>query len=142
VDLEARKQVLEKAGLVVLDEAWVGPVPEPMTAWRPIISGAAIPTATVRILKEGRHLPEVQAKWEEIAEESGLFGDHGEFLMSVGGMAAAPWARVRRTLHMHLAHRLGPKEGPEFAAMAMAGSVVCGVTTEEYDVWILATVLS
>lgn len=141
MDLEARRLLLESAGLTVLDSAWSGQAPVPIEAWRPIISGAATPTARVRVQEDGRHLPEVQKKWEEIAGNSALFGEQGEFLISVAGEGAAmaPWARVRRTPKMTLARQLAPADGePEFVTMSIDGRVVCGVTTEEYDVWIVA----
>ena len=141
MDLEARRLQLESAGLTVLQSAWSGPAPTPMEAWRVIIGGAAKPTARVRVQDDGRHLREVQEKWEEIAEISGLFGEHGEFLLSVAGVGsvAAPWAHVQRTPNMTLAEQLAPAKGePEFVAMSEDGRVVCGITTEEYDVWIVA----
>lgn len=136
--------LLESAGLMVLDSAWSGQVPAPMKAWRPIVSGAATPAARVRIQEGGRHLPEVQEKWEEIAENSALFGERGEFLISVAGEGAvtAPWAYVRRTPKMALAQRLSPTKGEsEFVAMSVDGRIVCGVATEEYEVWIMAELL-
>lgn len=140
MDLEARRLRLESAGLVVLDEAWSGAGPAPMRAWRPIISGGATPAARVRILEANRHLSEVQDQWEGIAEGLGLFGDKDEFLISVAGVGAAnaPWAYVRRAGPLSLAQRIGSVEGgPEFVAMSLSGHVVCGVTTEEYEVWIV-----
>jgi len=137
--------MLESAGLAVLDSAWSGQAPLPMEAWRPVIGGAATPTARVSIQKERRHLSEVQEKWEEIAGASALFGERGEFLVSVAGEGAdtAPWALVRRTSKMTLAQRLGLIEGePEFVAISVDGRVVCGVTTEEYEVWIVAELMA
>lgn len=96
------------------------------------------------MLESGLHLPEVQEKWEEIAVGSALFGEHGEFLISVAGegAAAAPWAHVRSTPKMNLAQRLALPEGvPEFVAMSVNGHVVCGVTAEEYEVWIILKLL-
>ncbi|MFI5793428.1 hypothetical protein [Streptomyces sp. NPDC051677] len=144
VDLEARRLLLESAGLSILDPAWSGQAPTPMAAWLPIISGSATPTARVRIQEEGRHLPEVEGKWRDIAESSALFGERGEFLISVAGKGAAtaPWALVRRTPEMALAQRIASVGGePEFVAMSVDGRVVCGVTPEEYDVWIVAELM-
>jgi hypothetical protein len=43
---------------------------------------------------------------------------------------------------MRLAQRLGSVEGePEFVAMSLDGRVSCGVTTEEYEVWILTALI-
>lgn len=144
LDLEARSSLLESAGLEVLDSAWSGEAPEPMKAWRPIISGRAKPAARIRVLEANGHLPEVQDQWVRLCGENGLFGDQGDFLISVAGAGAAnaPWARVRRTSSMRLAQWLGSVEGePEFVAMSLDGRVSCGVTTEEYEVWIVTALI-
>ncbi|MFC5907925.1 hypothetical protein [Streptacidiphilus monticola] len=144
MDLQARRTLLESSGLDVVDEAWSGSVPEPMAAWRPIISGDATPAARIPIQGPPGHLSEVQARWEQIASESGLFDAEGEFLVSVAGegTANAPWALVRRMPEMVMAQKLGVVQGePEFVAMSTSGHVVCGVTTEEYEVWILSALL-
>jgi hypothetical protein len=73
-----------------------------------------------------------------VARDSVLFGKRGEFLISVAGEDAvtAPWAHVRRTPKMVLAQRLALTKGkPEYVAMSLDGHIVCGVTTEEYEVW-------
>jgi|SRR6185437_705241 len=144
MDLESRSLLLESAGLSVLDAAWSGAVPVPMKAWHLIVDGGVTPTATVRILDDNGHLREVESKWEMIAESAGLFDPRDEFLISVAGAGAAnaPWARVRRSSQLTLAYRLASSPGePEFVAMSLDGRIVCGVTTEEYDVWIVQGLL-
>jgi hypothetical protein len=43
---------------------------------------------------------------------------------------------------MRMANELALVTGePEFVAMSMDGRVVCGVTTEEYDAWIVSGML-
>jgi hypothetical protein len=144
MDLERRGSLLKTAGLTVLDEAWSGEAPDPMRAWRPVISGGATPAVRVRIADGNEYLPEVQDHWENVAEQVGIFGDDGDFLISVAGAGAAKaaWARVRRASAMRLAQYLGSVEGePEFVTMSMDGRVVCGVTSEEYEVWIVTAEL-
>jgi hypothetical protein len=140
MDLEARERLLRSAGLKILDMAWSGPVPEPSNAWKLIIAGGVTPSAAVQALDGNRHLDEVETKWESIAEDCGLFGGRGEFLIHLAGVGAAmhPWACVQRNSGLSLAHHLAPHAGePEFVAMSIDGRVVCGVTTEEYDVWVV-----
>jgi hypothetical protein len=90
--------------------------------------------------KQASTVDEVETKWESIAEDCGLFGSRREFLIHVAGVGAAkhPWACVQRNSGLSLAHHLAPDAGgPEFVAMSIDGRMVCGVTTEEYDVWIV-----
>jgi hypothetical protein len=140
MDLESRKRLLQSAGLTVLDAAWSGQMPQPMEAWRLIIGGEVTPSAVVHFLDNNEHLDEVESQWESIAENGGLFDSRGEFLISVAGVGSVnhPWARVRRNVGLSLARSLAPSVGePEFVAMSIDGRVVCGVTTEEYGVWIV-----
>ncbi|HEX7660076.1 MAG TPA: hypothetical protein VF444_11420 [Pseudonocardiaceae bacterium] len=144
MDLEARKRLLESAGLTVVDPAWSGPAPEPMAAWRLLILGSVVPTATVPIAAHAAHLPAVEAKWEELAREAGILNGEDGFLISVEGTCAEDvrWARVTPNAPLDLASKLGLDYGnPEFVAMDIAGRNVCGVTSEEYDIWIVKDVL-
>lgn len=134
--------MLESAGLTVLDPAWTGAGPTPMDAWRSVASGNAVPNARVPISDTADHLDAVEERWESICEQFAIFGETADFLISVAGEGAteAPWAWVRRESRMRPAHVLGPIEGePEFVAMSTGGSAICGVTTEEYEVWIVAS---
>jgi hypothetical protein len=140
MNLEDRERLLREAGLSVLDGAWTGKVPNPWAAWRLIIGGDVIPAARITDGEDHAHLHEVESEWERIAESAALFGGGGEFLISVSGVGSvdAPWALVRREPRMRLAHVLAPYPGePEFVAMSVDGRSVCGVTTEEHDVWIV-----
>lgn len=142
LDLEIRRRMLESAGLTVLDPAWTGVGLSPMDAWRPVISGNAVPNARLPVTEAGDHLDAVEERWEGLCEQFAIFGESSDFLISVAGEGAteAPWARVRPAGRMRLAHVLGPVEGePEFVAMSIDGTAVCAVTTEEYEVWIVAS---
>ncbi|MEU9335000.1 hypothetical protein AB0D49_17800 [Streptomyces sp. NPDC048290] len=141
LDFKDRRSLLESAGLLVVQDVWRGEAPEPMEVWRPIVSGEAEPAVRVHVLEANGHLSEVQKQWVRLSDEMGLFGKQGDFLISVAGVGAvsAPWAHVRRTNSMQLAQRLGFVRGePEFVALSLDGRVSCGVTTEEYEVWVLA----
>lgn len=145
VDLDERRQLLESAGLTVLDDAWSSPAPAPMEAWRPIISGAATPAATVQRDETGEYLATADRQWESLSAFVGVIGPDGDFLISVAGEGAstAPWAHVRHTGVISLSSRLGQVPGePEFVTMAVDGTAVCGVTTEEYEVWIVTASLT
>lgn len=140
MDLADRRTVLEAAGLTVLDESWSGNVAEPSAAWRPIIAGSAVPTTTIRH-DEADVLARVDAAWYQLACSSGVLDGHGEFLISVAGdgAAAESWAHVRCDHAPTLAEAMEPgwSGGGEFAAVSMNGRVVCAVTVEEYEYWVL-----
>ncbi|HEX7661179.1 MAG TPA: hypothetical protein VF444_17040 [Pseudonocardiaceae bacterium] len=144
VDLEARKHLLESAGLRVVDLVWGEPVPEPMAAWRLLIMCSVVPTATVPIAPRAAHLPAVEAKWEKLAQDAGIRDSEDGFLISVEGACAddVRWARVKPNQPLDLASKLGLDYGnPEFVATDTAGRNVCGVTSEEYDIWIVKDIL-
>jgi hypothetical protein len=140
MDMSSRRSLLEAAGLEVIEPAWLGSSPTPMAAWKLLVGGDVVPAAVVRIAEGNEHLPEVESKWEELASEAGLFRDNEGFLISVAGIGAAgaPWALVRGNPPLALAFRLASDYGnPEFVAMDMAGRNVCGVTSEEYEIWVV-----
>ncbi|WIX99185.1 hypothetical protein QRX60_34755 [Amycolatopsis mongoliensis] len=135
-----RNQMLEAAQIEVIDEVWTGQVAGPSDAWRLIVGGNVVPSATVSRRVDGEYLDEVDASWGRLGREGGMFGPNGEFLVSVGGagLGDLPWARVRCEPASVMVHHLAAITGePEFVAMSVDGTVVCGVTTEEYDVWII-----
>ena len=141
MDLDSRADALRSAGLSVLDVAWYGKVPSPMAAWQLVIAGRVVPTAVVGRGVGEEFLEEIDVRWAETSESLGLFGEHGDFLISISGAgaASAPWALVRRNPGMCLSGHLGSATGePEFVTMSMDGRGVCGVTTEEYEVWIVS----
>ncbi|MEW2499764.1 hypothetical protein AB0878_04680 [Amycolatopsis sp. NPDC047767] len=142
---QRRDAMLRASGLVVVKTSTLADGPQPRDAWRPVISGHAVPTATVAFGSGEDYVSEVDRKWESIAEDRGIFGNDGEFLISVGGggLGILAWAQVRRVGSVSLARNLdvGPEE-PEFVAMSLDGRTVCGVTAEEYDMWIVAVDLS
>ncbi|MEV4602968.1 hypothetical protein AB0K15_36920 [Amycolatopsis sp. NPDC049253] len=136
-----RTELLRKSGLAVLDTNYSAGGSRPSDVWRLAASGSTVPAATVEVLPDFGYLEEVDRQWQFLAEERGLFGEDGEFLISVAGerVGRLPWARVRRLGRMALAHHLVAYPGePEFVAMSRDARVMCGVTTEEYDIWIVA----
>ncbi|HZP52130.1 hypothetical protein [Actinocrinis sp.] len=140
MDIGSRKRLLERAGLSVIDPAWDGARIAPMAAWKLVIGGDAVPAATVRFDDGGGYLCDVESTWRELSAQAGLFGEKGEFLIGVAGVGAAtaPWALVKLNPRSDLAGQLAPVHGnPEFVAMDVESRTVCGVTSEEYEVWIV-----
>lgn len=133
--------MLRDSGLAVVEASYSLPGPVPMDAWRVVISGDAVPT--VRVPHDsvaGNNVGEIERSWVSTAAEFGIFGPGGDFLLSVGAgqLGSLPWAHVRRGQDSSLARHLADHPGePEFVAMSMDGRAICGVTTEEYDVWII-----
>lgn len=140
MDLDSRTRQLEAAGLTVVDSSWAGPAPSPMAAWKLLIGARVVPRVTVRIAENGEHLREVESEWEALASDAGILGNPDGFLISVAGVGAAtaPWALVKGASPLQLARELAPTHGsPEFVTMDLGGRNVCGVTSEEYDIWIV-----
>ncbi|WP_406642542.1 hypothetical protein [Amycolatopsis sp. WGS_07] len=140
-----RSGMLRASGLVVLEASSSFDGPAPMDAWRVIISGNAVPTARVATDSEFDYLSEVDRTWESVAEELGIFGNDREFLISVAGspIGRLPWVRVRPARDLSLArHLVNNPEEPEFVAMSVDARVICGVTTEEYEIWIVGADLA
>jgi hypothetical protein len=144
MNLGTRRKRLESAGLIVLEDAWPGETRPVLDAWAPVIRFGIEPDARVVATETGDYLAEVDRQWERIAQEAGVFSESGDFLICVAdeGSAGLPWARVRRGPTLALADQLAPVAGePEFISMALDSSAVCGVTTEEYEVWIVSGAL-
>ena len=130
-------ETLARAGLTLLGEA--GTAEDAQSAWRVFVSMDAEPS--VRISDElgeisGAVLDQV---WSVVARQTGVISDDGEFLLSVSGVGAAqrPWLHVRAD-GIPSVRELGPNPGePEFVASSLDRSATVGVTTEEYEIWIL-----
>lgn len=130
---------VSSSGLVVLGIPPPSGVPGTSEAWRKVVNIETEPAVRV-----GHSLPdalsEVDRQWLAHAERESLFPEDGSFLISVAGPGAfeAGWTCVRWPGNTSLASTLVHDEGsPEFVAMSMDGRLLCGVTTEEYDYWIV-----
>ncbi|MEV7242946.1 PE-PGRS family protein [Streptomyces sp. NPDC093248] len=135
-------ELLERAGLEVVGEQRTEEVLPPRAAWRPVVSGEAEPTATVRGESPDR-VCELNDEWLRIAVSSGVVGGDGIFLIDVAGdwTGCAPrrWTRVKLTDRWDLAGVLGERPGrPDFVTLSTDGSALLGVTTEEDEVRLVA----
>lgn len=137
MSIASLEQELAVCGLDVL-----GPVVDaqlPSTEWAGhLTAGINEPTSTVP-LAEDQLSTKVDAEWLRLARKHGVVDSEGIFLIALA--RSLPWMEVRLTdvarLSEHLSganHR--PGQG-EFVTMARDGSVMCGVTTEEYHVWLI-----
>jgi hypothetical protein len=142
--LESRRVLLESSGLVVVEsECGASEGLGVWSAWQRVIGGNVVPTATVRA--DGPSVAaEVDARWRELAVQYSVVDDRGEFLVSVAGVGARElrWAKVRMTARAELARNLTDQPSsvhphPEFVTADVLGRTVLGVTTEEYDVWLI-----
>ncbi|WP_327351026.1 hypothetical protein [Streptomyces sp. NBC_01304] len=130
-------ELLSRCGLEVLEVPLPDSLPAPRRA-AGITFGGSEPAATVPF--NGPHLgARVDEAWLRIAHEQQLVDGQGRFLITTG--MEGPWVPVRLQGDLHLAeHLVGANARPghaEFITMALDGSVMCGVTTEEYDVWLV-----
>ncbi|WKU43347.1 PE-PGRS family protein [Streptomyces sp. VNUA116] len=113
----------------------------PLAAWRPVIAFDAAPAAAVR--RDSPDLvAELNAQWYRLATERGVIGADGAFLINVAEgrtPVSGGWTRVRLAAQWDLAGVLGERPGqPEFVTLSLDGEALLGVTTEEYDVRLVA----
>jgi hypothetical protein len=130
-------ELLDLCGLDVL--GWRPPdsLPAPRHA-AGITFGGTEPAATVPLAGEDLSR-RVDAAWLQLAHEHHVVDEEGRFLITT--TMEGPWVPVRLQSEVHMAeHLVGRNARPgqaEFITMALDGRVMCGVTTEEYDVWLV-----
>lgn len=128
--------LLGRAGLEVVGDWDVEEVLPPPFAWRRVAAWEAEPAVRVRSDRPDV-VDELNARWHRLASDTGVVGADGEFL--VHAPTSDRWVRVRLTEGWDLAGVLGERPGqPEFCTLSLDGDVLLGVTTEEYDVWLVA----
>lgn len=136
-----RFDLLRHCGLIPLGAVRSAELPSAHRAWRVTASGnLERPTATVPLADE--HLSaRVDTEWLRLARQYAVIDRQDTFLIAPTGPPLF-WTRVTLTDHARLAEHLvgrGARAGhAEFVTMAPDGSAMCGVTTEEYDVWLVA----
>ena len=130
---------IERSGLEILGPVESDALVDIGRAWR-LVAGLQA-TVRVPIAGGGEDLARrVDAAWLEQARVHGVIGDDRSFLIAAG--YAEPWLKVRWTDRTRLAATLTSASNPlpgeaEFVTLAEDGSVLCGVTAEEYDVWVI-----
>ncbi|MFD3331054.1 hypothetical protein ACFWV1_00095 [Streptomyces sp. NPDC058700] len=126
-------------GLTVSADPAPGDIPSVGEAMQSVANWEVNPVATVPLSAQGA-LQEVDQQWYAHAMQNGLFTDGGSFLLSISGSGAWAfgWTVVKWSPGTELAPRLAKEEeGLDFVAMSLDGKVVCAVTEEEYDYWIV-----
>jgi hypothetical protein len=128
---------IERSGLEILGLVEADALVDTGRAWRLV----ANLEAAVRVPIKGENLAgRVDAAWLEQARTHGVVAADDTFLIATG--YEKPWLKVRWTANTQLAANLvseanqTPGEA-EFVTLAEDGSVMCGVTSEEYDVWVV-----
>ncbi|MFF7448089.1 MULTISPECIES: PE-PGRS family protein [unclassified Streptomyces] len=134
---DARVELLERAGLEAVGERRVEEVLPPPFAWSHVVGWEVRPTAKVAADRTDL-VAEINAQWHRLARETGILDTDGTFLVDAGG-PSRQWRRVRLTADWDLAGVLGERPGqPEFLTLSPDGDTLLGVTTEEYEVWLVA----
>ncbi|MFF4805675.1 hypothetical protein ACFY1U_46125 [Streptomyces sp. NPDC001351] len=133
----ASTELLRRCGLEILDESTADSLPAPRRAVG-ITIGGTDPAAKVPLV--GPELSSrVDTTWLQLAREHHVVDAEGRFLITTS--MEGPWIPVRIHGKTHMAEHLVGHNAPpghaEFVTMALDGSVMCGVTTEEYDVWLV-----
>jgi len=133
---------LEAAGFVVIEALYRSTdIPEESVAWRRVTSSLAKPNYTVPH-GAGDGLRGLEANWRRIAIECGAVAADGRVLVSLTklGSGGGGWTLVSLPQEPIDMSRLGPHSNePEFVAMSTTGNLICGVTAEEYEMWIICT---
>ncbi|MFD0367422.1 hypothetical protein [Streptomyces sp. NPDC059071] len=130
---------IASTGLTVSNDPIPGDVPSVLEALQSVAHWEVQPVATVP-LSHPKALQEVDRQWHVQAAQNGLFSDDDSFLLSISGTGSSTfgWAVVKWQPGTQLAPRLAKREeGLDFLAMSLDGKVVCAVTEEEYDYWIV-----
>ncbi|MEU8887579.1 PE-PGRS family protein [Streptomyces sp. NPDC048442] len=103
-------------------------------ALRPIAAMDAVPTSVVR-LDAADPFAATDAQWLQLATAHGLFDADGGFLVTLG---EGGWFRVRLGEEWRLADVLRSQPRcPEFMTLSPDGRTLIGVTTEEYEIWLI-----
>ncbi|WNO76344.1 PE-PGRS family protein [Streptomyces sp. AM8-1-1] len=131
-------QLLTRAGLEIVGDGRGDDVLPTWVAMRPVVAGNAEPTVAVRHDRPDL-VAELNAQWFRLAVECGVIGEDGDFLISASGGAGGGWTRVRLAHSWDLAGTLGDRPGlAEFLTAATDGDAILGMTSEEYETWLVA----
>ncbi|WP_203815307.1 hypothetical protein [Paractinoplanes ferrugineus] len=111
-----------------------------MTAWKLLIGAGVTPDSVVPDDSPAL-LNKVDEEWLEIATRARVIVADRPFWIHFAGPGARRqgWRKVMITGPVQLAEHLGTYAGePEFVAMDLGERVVCGVTSEEDETWIVS----
>ncbi|BCL12609.1 hypothetical protein GCM10017556_03480 [Micromonospora sagamiensis] len=130
---------MRAAGFQVLEASEIAEgLPSEQAAWKPVISSLARPEWSVALAANDA-VEQVERQWRRLVHERGLARGDGTLLISLTRQDGdGGWALVRLPDGPLVLDALGPNPGePEFVAMSLAGDVVCGVTAEECELWVV-----
>ncbi|XIE79197.1 hypothetical protein AB6O49_16435 [Streptomyces sp. SBR177] len=135
------QQKLEASGLEVLDREVPASLPEAMSAIYAATGIDVKPTVSVR-----NSLPDADVQlnqhWAAQTAAHNLTSENDAFYiltrMTGGGERAIDWIHVRDTIGSDLPYRIRAGTGnAEFLVVSEDGRVMCAVTTEESESWIV-----
>lgn len=129
--------MLARAGLALLGSA--GTAEDVQSAWKAFISVDAEPWIRISDALDEASGTVLEQAWIVVARQMGVISGGGEFLLTVEGKGTfgKPWLHVR-TQGSPTIRDLGPYSGqPGFIASNLDRSATVGVSTEEYEFWIL-----
>ncbi|MBQ0981180.1 MULTISPECIES: hypothetical protein [Micromonospora] len=113
-------------------------LPSEQEAWKSVVSSPASPGWSVALAAVDA-VEQVERRWRRLVHERGLTSGDGTLLIGLTGHSdERRWVAVRLPDGPLALDALGPNPGePEFVAMSLAGDAVCGVTAEEYELWVV-----
>ncbi|MFI8910928.1 hypothetical protein ACIGW4_04820 [Streptomyces sp. NPDC053513] len=130
---------LEACGLQVLDLDRSPLLPEVRRAHIAWAGYEVKPTATVSLARPGV-ATELDRQWNSLTASVRLMTEAGEFCMPWPGrgLFEIGWIRVKDLVGVDLPSRLLAGAGlTEFLAVSVDGRIMCAVSDEEYDKWII-----
>ncbi|WP_157408465.1 hypothetical protein [Actinoplanes sp. N902-109] len=137
-DPQTLTTVVAAAGFLVEEFVDLPHLPSPMAVWRPFILASAMPAIRVPY-DDADHDGRVDRAWREFSTSNGTLTAAAAVLLSVEGAGRLPWLRVRVKGHLSRASAVAlPGQANGFVAMSLDGSASTGVSSEEWETWILA----
>ncbi|MFC7306297.1 hypothetical protein ACFQVC_18995 [Streptomyces monticola] len=134
---QALKEKIRSGNLEVVEiyRNQTGPTIE--QAWMKMANIDVEPVDTVPL--SSSDLAQITQLWLNRAQAGGIIEDDGTFLLTAvtTGSSGVGWVRVRLTPDTDMSRLTDDRGNIEFIARSSDGKSICGVTSEEYDYWVV-----
>ncbi|MFH8625754.1 hypothetical protein ACH4A8_28360 [Streptomyces vietnamensis] len=128
------QQRLEGCGLQVLGPDTSPALPDVRKAHQAFAGYEVVPAVAVSDARPDA-VEELDRQWDSLTASARLMTQNGEFCMP---MPKTGWVRVKDPVGVNLPSRMMTGAGKtDFLAVSVDGRVLCAVSQEEYDKWII-----